>query len=656
MSAIEHKTNIRRMKELIAQLKEADIAYYRDDKPIMSDRDYDVLTDELKSLEQNTGLTLSGSPTQTVSGEILEELTPVRHTRPMLSADKTKSVDDLVKFAGTRDVVLSWKLDGLTLVLRYDNGELQQAITRGREGIIGEDVTHTVRTFLNVPLTVPVREPFEVRGEGVISWANFEKINLSLEEPYSHPRNLAAGSVRKLDAAESGKRFLEFFAFDLVTDLKIPTKCLQMDFMEANGFSVVPHAELSGMDASYIKATVELMDPKHYDYPVDGLIMEYDDVSYGKSLGATGHHENRLIALKWQDELFETKFLGVELATTRTGMVSITGLFESVEIDGTAVSRAYLHNLDIFDDFQFGVGDTIQVYKANMIIPQIARNDTQSNTFTLPMICPCCGEPLSVRATSGGTRQLFCENPHCTARLVQKFDHFCEKTRMDIEGLSATTLEKFIGHGWIRNFGDLYDLEQHREEIVSTEGFGEKSFERLQASIEKSRNCTLAKFIAGLGIPMVGRHAGRDLDAYFHGSWDEFENAIISGFDFTQLPDFGETMHKNIYQWYQDAEEAKLWRPLLPKINFIKESSTMNTSNNTPFYGKTVVATGKLENYTRDGIQMKLLELGAKPASSVTKKTDYLIVGEKAGSKLAKAQQLGIRTLTEEQFEDMLAQ
>ncbi len=655
MGAKEHKANIERMKELIARLKEADIAYYRDDRPILSDRDYDALTEELRSLEQHTGLALSGSPTQTVSGEILEELMPVRHTRPMLSADKTKSIDDLVRFAGTRDVVLSWKLDGLTLVLRYNHGGLQQAITRGREGIIGEDVTHTVRTFLNVPLTVPVREPFEVRGEGVISWENFKKINLSLEEPYSHPRNLAAGSVRKMDANESGKRFLEFFAFDLVTDLKIPTKCLQMDFMEANGFSVVPHAELSGMDADYIKATVELMDPKHYGYPVDGLIMEYNDVSYGKSLGATGHHENRLIALKWQDELFETKFLGVELATTRTGMVSITGLFEPVEIDRTAVSHAYLHNLDIFDEFQFGIGDTIQVYKANMIIPQIARNDTQSNTFALPMTCPCCGEPLAVRTTSGGTRQLFCENPHCTARLVQKFDHFCEKTRMDIEGLSATTLEKFIGHGWIRNFGDLYDLEQHREEIVSTEGFGEKSFERLQASVEKSRNCTLAKFIAGLGIPMVGRHAGRDLDAYFHGSWDEFEVAILGGFDFTQLPDFGETMHKNIYQWYQDTEEAKLWRPLLNKINFIKESSTMNTNYNTPFYGKTVVATGKLENYTRDGIQAKLLELGAKPASSVTKKTDYLIVGEKAGSKLTKAQQLGIRTLTEAEFEDMLA-
>lgn len=384
--------------------------------------------------------------------------------------------------------------------------------------------------------------------------------------------------------------------------------------------------------------------------------MEYEDIHYGKSLGATGHHENRLIALKWQDELFETIFLGVELATTRTGMVSITGLFEPVEIDGATVSRAYLHNLDIFDEFQFGIGDTIQVYKANMIIPQIAENDTQSNTFALPMTCPCCGEPLTVKNTSGGTRQLFCENAHCTAKLVQKFDHFCEKTRMDIDGLSATTLEKFIGHGWIRNFGDLYDLERHRDEIVNTEGFGEKSFERLQASIEKSRSCTLAKFIAGLGIPMVGRHAGRDLDAYFHSSWAEFEAAVINDFDFTQLPDFGETMHNNIHQWYRDAEEAKLWRPLLHKINFIKENTNMSINYNTPLFKKTVVATGKLQNYTRNGIQNKLLELGAIPASSVTKKTDYLIVGEKAGSKLTKAQNLGVRTLTEEEFEEMIAQ
>lgn len=654
MDANKYKTNYERMLELIRRLKDADIAYYRDDNPVMSDRDYDALMDELKSLEQDTGLILSGSPTQKVSGENLEELTPVRHTKPMLSADKTKSIDDLIKFAGGRDVILSWKMDGLTLVLRYNNGLLEQAITRGREGIIGEDVTHTVRTFMNVPLSIPSRAQFEVRGEGVISWENFEKINLSLDEPYRSPRNLAAGSVRKLDAAEAGKRHLEFFAFDLVTDMQLGTKHEQLEFLEHNGFAVVPYFRLSAASPIELTKAIEQADPKKFGYPADGLILEYDDIAYGKSLGATGHHENRLIALKWEDELFETRFLGVELATTRTGMVSITGLFEPVEIDGATVSRAYLHNLDVFDEFQFGIGDSIKVYKANMIIPQIAQNDTQSNTFTLPMICPCCGEHLSVKHTTGGTRQLYCENPHCAAKLVQKFNHFCEKTRMNIEGLSATTLEKFIGHGWIRNFGDLYDLEKHREDIINTEGFGVKSYERLQASIEKSRHCTLAQFIAGLGIPMVGRHAGRDLDRYFHGSWESFEQAIRDGFDFTKLPDFGETMHNNIYTWYADKEEEALWRPLLEKIEFIKENLTMSIKI-TPLYGKTVVATGKLENYTRDGIQSKLLELGAKPANSVTKKTDYLIVGEKAGSKLTKARQLGIPTLSEQDFEELIS-
>lgn len=658
MNANHIKTNHERMLELIAILNAADIAYYKHDKPSMTDRDYDLLTDELRNLEKDTGLILSNSPTQKVSGEVLESLEKVQHSKPMLSADKTKLVEDLIRFAARRPVLLSWKMDGLTLVLRYENGSLVQAITRGREGIIGEDVTHTVRTFLNVPLTIPTKESFEVRGEGVVSWANFEKINATLEEPYTQIRNFASGSTRKHDASETRNRMLEFWAFELVSDsLEPDSKLAQQQFLEQNGFSVVPYIYLDENSSEQeIRDAVNSLDPKMFAYPVDGLIMEYEDIRYGKSLGATGHHENRLIALKWQDELFETKFLGVELATTRTGMVSITGLFAPVEIDGAMVSRAYLHNLDIFDEFQFGVGDTIQVYKANMIIPQIARNDTQSNTFALLMTCPCCGEPLTVKQTSGGTRQLFCENSHCTAKLVQKFDHFCEKTRMDIEGLSATTLEKFIGHGWIRNFGDLYDLEKHRDEIVNTEGFGEKSFERLQASIEKSRSCTLAKFIAGLGIPMVGRHAGRDLDAYFHGSWAEFEAAVINGFDFTQLPDFGETMHNNIHQWYRDAEEAKLWRPLLHKITFIKENTNMNTNYNTPLFKKTVVATGKLQNYTRDGIQNKLLELGAIPASSVTKKTDYLIVGEKAGSKLTKAQNLGIRTLTEEEFEEMIAQ
>lgn len=654
----KNNTNLERMRELIERLTEADIAYYKNDAPIMTDLEYDRLTEELASLEHDTGLVLSGSPTQKVSGEILENLAEVRHTKPMLSAGKTKSIEDLIRFAAGRAVLLSWKMDGLTLVLRYEYGKLKQAITRGREGIIGEDVTHTVRTFRNVPLTLPTKESFEVRGEGVISWESFRKINASLEEPYTHPRNLASGSTRKLDAGEASKRRLEFWAFELVSDhLEPESKLAQQQFLQRSGFSVVPYIFLdAGHSEQDIRDTVAGMEPKDFAYPVDGLVMEYEDLRYGKSLGATGHHENRLIALKWADELYSTRFRGVELATTRTGMVSITGLFDPISIDGTLVSRAYLHNLDIFDEFQFGIGDEISVYKANMIIPQIADNKTQSNTYMLPMICPCCGKPLTVKYTSGGTRQLYCGNPHCAAKLVQKFAHFCEKTRMNIEGLSATTLEKLIGHGWVRNFGDLYELEQHREDIVRTEGFGERSFDRLQAAIEKSRRCTLAKFIAGLSIPMVGRHAGRDLDRYFHGSWAEFEAAILNGFDFTQLPDFGETMHNNIYTWYADAQEAKLWRPLLRKIQFeTKENLTMETTMNNPFAGKTVVATGKLEHYTRDGIQEKLISLGAHPSGAVSKKTDYLIVGEKAGSKLTKAQQLGVKTLTEQEFEDMLA-
>ena len=651
-----NETSVQRMKALINQLKAADVAYYRDDNPIMSDREYDLMTAELLRLEAETGMVISGSPTQKVSGEILEELTPVRHTKPMLSAAKTKSIPEVIRFAGRNPVLVSWKLDGLTIVLRYEYGQLKQALTRGREGIIGEDVTHTVRTYLNVPLTIPVMEPIEVRGEGVISWEHFQLINSGLEEPYSHPRNLAAGSTRKLDANESGKRFLEFFAFDLVSDhLERRSKLAQMQLMQQAGFSVVPYTYVDG-SAEELQAVLASYKPQDYAYPVDGLIIEYDDRLYGASLGATGHHENRMIALKWQDDLTKTRFLGVDLATTRTGMVSITGLYEPVTIGGAEVSRGYLHNLDIFESFQLGVGDEIEVYKANQIIPQIAGNNTRSNTYVLPMTCPCCGKPLTIRTSSGGTRQLFCENALCAAKLVRKFTHFCEKTRMNIEGLSETTLEKLIGHGWVKNFGDLYELEKHRAAIIAADGFGVKSFERMQAAIEKSRHCTLAKFIAGLGIPMVGRHAGRDLDHYFDGSWDAFEQAIRDGFDFTQLPNFGQIMHNNIYTWYADAEEAKLWMPLLNHIKFVKETSVMTSNTNNPFFGKTVVATGKLMNYTRDGIQMKLMSLGAKPASSVTKKTDFVIVGEKAGSKLTKAQQLGIPTLTEDEFEQMLEQ
>ena len=646
-----------KMKSLITQLREADTAYYGKDDPIMTDLEYDRLYGELVQLEQDTGIILTSSPTQQVSGEVLESLTAVPHTKPMLSADKTKSTDEIFKFIGGRKVVISWKLDGLTLVLRYEGGKLVQAITRG-DGLKGEDVTHTVRVMENVPLTIPCTEPLEVRGEGVVSWQNFKELNESLEEPYSHPRNLAAGTIRKLDAKESKKRRLEFLAFDLISDhLGGTTKWENLRFMAQMGFTTVGYsvlAENASQDA--LEKAIAVYRPEDYAFPVDGLIFEYDDLAYGRSLGATGHHENRLMALKWADTLYKTVFRSLEVATPRTGMVRLTGVFDDVEIDGTTVNHAYLHNLDIFMQLALGPGDKISVYKANMIIPQIAENHTKSGGCPIPSVCPCCGEMLMIHTSPGGTRQLYCENLDCPARLVRKFVHFCSKTRMEIEGLAKQTLEAFVQRGWVKDFGDLYELEQHKADIIACPGFGERSFARLQKAIDKRRTCTLNQFIAALGIPEVGRHAGRILNRHFGGSWDAFEQAIQSGYDFTQLEDFGKVMHDNIYAWYNNAEEAKLWRPALKHITFLKEDNTVSENmNNNPFAGKVVVATGKLENYTRDGIQTKLLELGAKPASSVSKKTDYLIVGEKAGSKLDKAKSLGVKVLTEEEFEYMLA-
>ena len=649
------KAGIPRMKELIGILRRADTAYYKYDAPIMTDREYDALYDELAMLEDASGIVISGSPTQKVSGEILEELTAVAHTRPMLSAAKTKSVDEIVRFIGGHAALVSWKLDGLTLVLRYEEGRLKQAITRGAEGRIGEDVTHTVRVMRNVPLTIPYAQPLEVRGEGVVSWANFKQLNEALDEPYTHPRSLAAGSIRKLDASQVKNRMLEFIAFDLISGLGFAMKHEALQFLSDLGFDVVQHLPLGDMPSEpQIRGVINWFEPAGCPYPVDGLIVAYDDIAYGASLGATGHHENSIMALKWADALYESQFLGFELATTRTGMVSITGKFKDVVIDGTMINRAYLHNLDIVEGFQLGIGDRVQLYKANQIIPQLAENLTRSGTAVLPGTCPCCAEPIVEKKTSGGTRFLYCMNPACPAKLVDKFVHFCERTRMNIEGLSQKTLEKFIDRGWVTNFGDLYALDRHRDAIIQAEGFGEKSFARLQASIDKSRNCTLNQFIAGCGIHTVGRTAGRVISKHFGGSWDAFEQAIKTGFDFTQLPGFGPTMHDNIYSWYSDAQAEKLWRPAIQYLNFRKEMTTMENTTN-PFFGKTVVATGKLTNYTRDGIQTRLLQLGAKPASSVSKATDYLIVGEKAGSKLAKAQQLGIPTLTEQQFESMLA-
>ena len=651
------RKELMRMKNLIKILTAADIAYYRDDSPIMLDHEYDRLTAELQELEKTTGVVMAGSPLHKVSGEILDSLTPVQHSKPMLSADKTKNVEDIKKFAKGRRVMFSWKLDGLTLVLKYENGWLKQAITRGREGIIGEDVTHTVKHFINVPLCIPAKDYLEVRGEGVVSLANFDRINSTLTEPYSLPRAFASGSTRKLNAGEVADRCLEFIAFELVNGpIQTNSKEIQQNYLRDLGFSIVPNIMVEATASpDEIADALAAFAPSGYTHPTDGVIVEYDDLAYGKSLGGTGHHDNRMIAFKWKDDEYETKFLGVELATTRTGLVSLTGVFESVNMDGSNVDRAYLHNLDIFEDFHFGIGDTISVYKANQIIPQIAKNLTQSGGYQIPMICPCCGSALTVKTSDGGTRQLYCENPDCTAKLVRRFVHFCDKTRMNIEGLSEKTLEKLIGKGWIKNFADLYDLSRYESDIASMDGFGVKSCRKLLDSIERSRVCTPAQLISALGIPNIGRRAAKDIEKHFGGSWDAFYRALTEHYDFSQIEGFGQTTSDGIHAWFADKNELALWFDVLDCVVF-REAPVAKPASApaNPFSGKTVVATGKLNGYTRDGIQEKLISLGATPSGSVTKNTDFLIVGEKAGSKLQKAQQLGVKTLSEEEFEALI--
>jgi len=586
-----------RMTELISEISKADTAYYKFDNPVITDHEYDKLYDELLDLEKKTGIVLSGSPTQKTSGEILEGLKEVVHTKPMLSADKVHSIAEVVKFVAAHPALVSWKLDGMTLVLRYDNGEFQQGITRGAEGLVGEDVTHTVRVMTNVPLTIPYKGFLEVRGEGVVSWANFEELNKTTGEPYSHPRNLAAGTIRKLDASKVKDRKPEFIAFDMVTDNGMfSTKQEQLEFLCKNGFSVVPYMPLEkGITTQVIEDVFEFFNPANYPYAVDGLIVEYDDLAYGASLGATDHHENRLIAYKWEDEMHETQVTGLEVATTKAGFVSLTAVLKPVEIGGVIVRKAYLHNLNNIERLELGIGDTVKAYRANMVIPQIADNLTRSNTLPLPTHCPSCDSKLVEQSSEGGTRQLYCLNENCSAKLVRRFVRFCEKTRMNIAGMSETTLEKIIEAGLLKNFGDLYCLNKRRVEMARLPGFGPKLVDRLLNAIEKSRRCALNQFIAALGIHTIGRTAGRALNAYFGGDWNKFEQAIKDKFDFTQIEDFGPVMNENLYAWYHNPQEEELWRPALNHITFIKENTTMNHNTENPFYGKTVVATDKLE-------------------------------------------------------------
>lgn len=639
---------IKRMRELIEILQRENDAYYLHDDPIVTDYEYDAQIDELAALEKETGVILGGSPTQKVSGGILDGLAKVTHPKPMLSADKTKDVEEVVRFikkapANGISAFVSWKLDGLTLVATYKNGDLVQLVTRG-DGVVGEDVTNNARGIANLPLHIDtIEDTVVVRGECIIDRSDFEELNERLGGVYSHPRNLAAGSVRLLNPEESGHRKLRFKAFELVVP-ETNTKDMQWNLMTMYGFLCVHHV---GVSMDTVQAIIKSMTPDVYPSPVDGLIIEYNDQVFGRGLGTTGHHERSKIALKWADETYKTKFRGVELQPTRTGLVSLTAMFDPVDMDGAVVSRATLHNYTYFKALQLGIGDELEVYRANMVIPAIAKNNTKSGSYTLPDACPCCGAKLeTVRPNE--TEFLRCPNTECPAKLVRQFIHFCSRGGMDIRGLSESLLEKLIDNGFVHDFADIYKLEGHKDDIAKLDGMGEKSAQKLLDAIEVSRKTTLHQLIASFGIPLVGRTAGKAIEAYF-GTYDKFIAALQTGFDFHKLPDFGDAMCESLQNFW--AHNATRFCNVLSCVTI----EAPKTASSRVLSGKTIVITGTL-SVSRDEMAKLLEEHGAKISGSISKKTDYLLTGASAGSKLQKANSLGVSIIDETAIRKLIEQ
>ena len=642
------------MKELILKIKDANKAYFVDDNPIMTDKEYDEMVEKLKALELETRIVFSGSPSKKVAGGVKKELQEVKHTKPMLSAQKTKSLDEINRFVADKDAVVSWKLDGLTIVLRYQGGFLTQAITRGRDGLVGEDVTASVRYFRNVPKRIKETRTIEVRGEGVLSWKDHKILTGDNEEASNHPRHVAAGLTRTAEPDKGRTSHIDFFAFDLIDAPYIPnSKGGQFKYMAELGFAVVPYEYYGTKSSETLEEIVQSFNPKEFYYPVDGLIFEYDDIEYGKSLGATEHHERRLMALKWEDEEIETKFKGVELITTKTGVVNIIAEFDEININGSNVSRANVHNLSKFESFEFGVGDTIKVYNANMIVPQVAENVTRSGTYQLPKYCPCCGMVLEVQLNKNGVKNLYCPNEDCIARNAQRIAHFCDKEAMGIEGLTAVMLEKLMAYGWIKNYVDLYHVEDHKDEIIKTIGFGPSTYNKIYNAVESSRKTTLGKFLAGMGIPSVSKEVANTISEFCLDSFENFEKRIEEEYKFSHISGVSFTAEKNIYNWYNDKTEQRLFRPLLRELKFGKEEKSDEKKNE--FTDKQIAITGTISTLSRKDAFRLLELLGAKPTDAVSVETDYLVVGSEPGTKkIADALQYNVKIIYEKEFIEAL--
>lgn len=642
--------SMKRMKELIPLLTQASRAYYQEDRELMSNYEYDKLYDELLKLEAETGITLAGSPTTMVGYEALEELPKEAHEKPMLSLDKTKDVETLRSFVGTHKTLLSWKLDGLTIVLTYQDGKLEKAVTRGN-GVIGEVITNNARVFKNIPLQISHKGNLVLRGEAIITYSDFEKINSEIEDvdaKYKNPRNLCSGSVRQLNNEITAKRNVHFYAFSLVqaegVDFQNSVE-QQFLWLQKQGFDVVEYRAVTQDTLDEAMQYFEHQVSEN-DFPSDGLVALYDDIAYGASLGSTAKFPRNAFAFKWKDEIKETTLREIEWSPSRTGLINPVAIFDPVELEGTTVSRASVHNVSILKELQLGIGDKIQVYKANMIIPQIAENLTRSGNLEIPHSCPVCQKEARILKTNE-VETLYCMNPDCQAKKIKSFTLFVSRDAMNIDGLSEATLEKFILKGFIKDFGDVFDISRYKDQIVEMEGFGEKSYENLVASLENAKHTTLPRVLYSLGIANIGlanakvicREFGYDVEKLIHASAEEI-NAIEG---------IGPVIAKAFTDYFSNEENLKKFHHLMSHL----ELEEVQKEENQTFAGKQFVITGSVVHFAnRSQLKEFIEQRGGKVTGSVTSKTDYLINNDTASnsSKNKKAKELGIPILSEEDF------
>lgn len=639
-----------RMKELVELLNKAGKAYYQEDREIISNYEYDKLYDELEALEKETGITLAGSPTVSVGYEAVNALPKETHETPMLSLDKTKEIEVLKNFVGNQKTVLSWKMDGLTIVLTYQDGKLKKAVTRGN-GVVGEVITNNAKVFKNVPLQIAYQGELILRGEAIISYSDFEKINEQIEDvdaKYKNPRNLCSGSVRQLNNEITAKRNVYFYAFSLVraegVDFNNSRAC-QFEWLKTQGFDIV---EYRMVDSKNLEETIQYFSDKisTNDFPSDGLVALYDDIAYGDSLGSTAKFPRNAFAFKWKDEIRETTLKEIEWSPSRTGLINPVAIFEPVELEGTTVSRASVHNISILKELELGIGDRIEVYKANMIIPQIAENLTRSRNLTIPEFCPVCKEPTKIQK-SNDVEVLICTNPECQAKKIKSFTLFVSRDAMNIDGLSEATLEKFILNGFIKEFGDIYELEHYKDAIIEMDGFGEKSYENLMDNIKKSSHTTLPRLVYALGIANIGVANAKVLCKEFDYDLQKLMQADEE--TISQIEGIGSVIAKSVTDYFKNEKNQRKLEHLLTYLTF--EKMKIETGN--PLSGKQFVITGSVNQFENRSAMKEFIEnRGGKVTGSVSKKTDYLINNdtESSSSKNKKAKELGIPILSEEDF------